>query len=480
MATISANEFLGGGKAKVVTPAVVDTKKKPGSNVGSDISNAFNSGIEQIKSGYSQSYNAKNPIQLLEGGLKQGAGLFNAVSAPLAPAFKPIGDVVNYAGDKLSNTNLIKGAAGNETVKSNGTVKYKPNLSADRVLEDINNTNAIAGGVAGSKSIGKGFDFITKKLSESIPKPETNLSAPKVTTTIKVPAIVAEKTPKLMSIFTGESVDAVRSAMEHPDIADLGIHQGDVALRNAAQIGAESSIKARNVFQDAHQQAFKSLVGDNKNIKLSRQKLLYQFVDDLKKNDVDIKNGKANFATSKINTNPGEVAKIKSAYQAIQNWKDWSLEGTVKLKQILGQYTKFAREEGGSSKSPFLGKFYNYLDNQIASSLPKESRAKYLEMNKKYSDTIGLYDDMVEAFNSGDPFTKLAQIFGSNKDTLRQVVDFYEKTTGNQVKPIVAGRLLAEEKPASFGFLNPRQWIDFFISPKVQAGLVTKTGKLMK
>lgn len=178
MATISANEFLGGGKAKVVTPAVVDTKKKPGSNVGSDISNAFNSGIEQIKSGYSQSYNAKNPIQLLEGGLKQGAGLFNAVSAPLAPAFKPIGDVVNYAGDKLSNTNLIKGAAGNETVKSNGAVEYKPNLSADRVLEDINNTNAIAGGVAGSKLANNAGTSVTKVISGTIDDALETISKP--------------------------------------------------------------------------------------------------------------------------------------------------------------------------------------------------------------------------------------------------------------------------------------------------------------
>ena len=101
-------------------------------------------------------------------------------------------------------------------------------------------------------------------------------------------------------------------------------------------------------------------------------------------------------------------------------------------------------------------------------------------MNKKYSDTIGMYDDVVHAFNSGDPFTKIAQTFGANKDTLRQVIDFYEKTTGNKIAPIVAGRSLAQEKNAAFGFLNPRQWVDFFISPEKQAQVVTKIGKATK
>ena len=89
-----------------------------------------------------------------------------------------------------------------------------------------------------------------------------------------------------------------------------------------------------------------------------------------------------------------------------------------------------------------------------------------------------MYDEIVDAFNSGDPFTKLANSLGKNKDTLRQIIEFYEQKTGKDVLPIVAGRELAMEKTAAFGFLNPRSWIDFFISPKVQAKIITKIGEL--
>lgn len=285
------------------------------------------------------------------------------------------------------------------------------------------------------------------------------------------------KAPKLLSIFTGEDDDVVNAALKNPQVADLGIQGGDEALRKAVQTGGEASIKARDAFGAAHREAKKQIFKDNTGQLLQRKKILYDFVDDLQDHGVTFKNGKLDFSTSKIAANPGEVSKIQAAYKAVQNWKDWSANGSDELKQMVGKLTKFATEQGGSSKSPTLGRFYNYLDRNIQKNLPEKAGIEYKKLNTKYSDTIGLYDDMVDAFNSGDPFTKLAHVFGKNKDSLRQVVDFYEKTTGNQISPIVAGRELAESKPAAFGFLNPRQWIDFFIDPKTQAKIVTKTGK---
>ena len=86
-------------------------------------------------------------------------------------------------------------------------------------------------------------------------------------------------------------------------------------------------------------------------------------------------------------------------------------------------------------------------------------------------------DEMVDAFNSGDPFTRLANSLGKNKDTLRHIVEFYEKRSGQKILPLVAGRELAMEKTAAFGFLNPRSWIDFFISPETQAKAVVGIGE---
>lgn len=318
---------------------------------------------------------------------------------------------------------------------------------------------AIPGGVkAGTSLVNKG----TKNLAKNTAK------------------TVETKTPKLLSIFTGEDNAVIEKALKFPDQADIGIQGGDEALRLAVQKGSETSVKAKDSFIRAYTTAFKDLVKENPNKLVSKQKILYQFVDDLDKSGVKVKNGKPDFTTSLIKANPGEATKIQDAYNAIKKWNDWSLEGTNELKQLVGRLTKFATEQGGASKSPFLGKFYNFIDTEIKNGLPKEQRKLYQEMNDKFSSNIGLYDDMVDAFNSGDPFTKLAQLFSKNKDSLRQVIDFYEKTTGEQISPIVAGRQLAEDKPAAFGFLNPRQWIDFFISPKTQAKVVTKVGRLKK
>ena len=101
-------------------------------------------------------------------------------------------------------------------------------------------------------------------------------------------------------------------------------------------------------------------------------------------------------------------------------------------------------------------------------------------MNKKFTDTIDLMDDMVYAFNSGNPFTRVANIFSKNNDTMRQIVEFYEKRSRNKISPIVAGRELGMEKAAAFGFLNPRSWIDMLISPQAQAKVVTKVGEFMQ
>lgn len=361
-------------------------------------------------------------------------------------------------GAKLGATTGALGGASTgleEGATVGGTLK---NIAAGSVV------GGVAGGVlGGAPGVVKGIAQGTKKLAS-----KTSQVAGKAT---------EGKLPKLLSIFTGEGNDVIKSALDNPQVADIGIKGGDEALRKAVQTGATSSIKARSAFSKAYNDSFTNLVKKNPNKLVSRQKILYSFVDDLEKAGVKVKNGELDFSTSLINANPGEASKIKNAYEALQNWDDWSLEGTNLYKQLIGKLTKFPTEAGGTSKSPFLGKFYNSIDNEIKLNLPKNQAKLYSEMNKKFSENIDMYDEMVDAFNSGDPFTKLAQIFGKNKDTLRQVVDFYEKTTGNKISPIVAGRTLAEEKPAAFGFLNPRQWIDFFVPPKTQAQLVTKIGK---
>jgi len=289
---------------------------------------------------------------------------------------------------------------------------------------------------------------------------------------------ILNRMPKLLGIFSGESDDAIRAALSNPKAADIGIAQGDDALRNLVKEGGENSIKLRTSFINSYNESFNSLAKQHSKKLVSRQKILYKFIDDLNKAKVKANNGVLSFSTSKIKANPGEISKINNAYEAILEWDDWSLKGANQLKQLVGGLTKFADDAGIPSKSPFLGKFYNYLDDTIKTALPKDASVKYTVMNKKFSDTIDLFDDMVDAFNKGDPFTKLANSLGQNKDTLKRVLEFYDDITGTSSKGIIAGRVLGQEKNAAFGFLNPRSWIDFFISPKLQGSIITRTGKI--
>jgi hypothetical protein len=418
----------------------------------------------------------------------QGAGLAaNAIekTAEQIPGAKKVFELAGKGIEWLTKTSPIKFLGeklGENELFGKIVTLYDTDPNFKDTLDGI--TNAVRLG-ADVQMVADGLNF-TKNVAEKITSGVKDLNIPEKIGSITDKTVsglksVAEgRDTKMLSIFSGESTDVVNKAIANPSVADLGIKEGDIALRNAIKTGAESSIKAKQTFTKAYSTAFKNLVKDNpgKLLKYAKQNISTKFSEFLENSNVKLSKGKLDFTKSKIIANPGEVGKIKDAYKAIQSWTDFSFEGVNELKQLVGQLTKFATEAGGSSKSPLLGQFYHYLDTVISDNLPKDARLIYETMNKKFSDTIGLYDNMVKAFNSGDPFTRLSQLFGQNKDTLRQVIDFYETTTGNQISPIVAGRTLAMEKQAAFGFLNPRSWVDFFIPPKLQAKIVTGYGKL--
>lgn len=296
---------------------------------------------------------------------------------------------------------------------------------------------------------------------------------------------IAERLPKLLGIITGTDPDIVRTAMSNPKVADLGIKQGDEALRIIAQKAGQGAIQLRNSFIKGHTTAmdetvFKNMSATKGFARGVKDDVIGKFTNSLRSNGVKIIKGGLDFSTSAIKANPGEIAKINSAYEAVQNWTNWSQRGTNTLKQLVGQLTKFPTEAGGTAKSPFLGRFYGFLNEQVKRGLPKDRVALYEQLNKKFTDNIDMFDDTVDAFNRGDVFTRLAQTFSKNKDSLRGILDFYEKKTGEAISPVVAGRALAEERQAAFGFLNPREWIDFFWAPKEQAKFTIKLGQTGK
>jgi len=289
---------------------------------------------------------------------------------------------------------------------------------------------------------------------------------------------VASRMPKLLSIFTGENKEAISQIIKNPKQADAALKNGDEALRSVIDKGSGSSVKIKDAFIEGHNEAFKLLAQENSGKLVNSGNLADQWANLLKRQGIKMsKDGSLDFTISKIRAKPGEMSKIETAYDVMKNWDDWSLFGANKLKQIIGALTKFPSEAGGMSKSPLLGETYHILDTEIKNSLPSTARQAYTELNQKFSQNIGLYDELVDAFNSGDPFTRFANALGDNKDSLRQLLKFYEEKTGESILPVVAGRAASMEKQAAFGFLNPRSWVDFFLSPSAQMQIVSGLGK---
>ena len=309
---------------------------------------------------------------------------------------------------------------------------------------------------------------------------------------------IASRLPKVLGIITGESDDAVRAALSNPKAADSALTGGDDALRVAVQKAGDGAIKLKDSFIKGHTAAMNKIFGSaggarpvdqnsivgqfesllkGKGIKINAKPNSVQVVDDFTgatRADEEL----LDFTTSRIIANPGERGKINSAYNAIKNWDDWTASGMHELKQLMGGLTKFATETGGTSKSPTIGSFYNVVNDSIKNTLSKAQKKQYELLNKNFSDNIDLFDDMVSALNGNDPFTKVAGMFAKNRDSLRQILMYYEKQAGSQpLSGIVAGRELAMEKSAAFGFLNPRAWIDLFFSPAAQARVVTGSGR---
>jgi len=289
---------------------------------------------------------------------------------------------------------------------------------------------------------------------------------------------VVNRIPKLLSIFTGESDAVVRAAMSNPAAADAALKGGDVALREAVQQAGQTSVKLKDSFIKGHTQTFNEIMGSVIDKKVQKSGLIAQFKANLTKNGVKIKNGTLDFTTSKLQANPGEVSRIKQAWQAINQWDDWTVGGVNKYKQLVGELTGFFDEGGKAAKSQFLSNMYGNVAEVVKKEVPKGKLAAYEAMNQKFSQNIGLYDDMVTAFNSGDPFQRMAGLFGKNKDALRQTVDFFESQAGKTISPVVGGREIGLHKQAAFGFLNPRSWIDFFIEPSMQGKVVTGSGRI--
>lgn len=128
---------IGVGKTAPPTPAPQSIFSK---YVGQPMANAFNSGVNQIKTGFQQAQLGNDPVTALRGALNIGGGAVNAtVGALTAPVLNPtLGAGINYMADKTSNSPTLQRFAMSPAGQNVATG-----------AEMLGNTSAIAGAVAG-------------------------------------------------------------------------------------------------------------------------------------------------------------------------------------------------------------------------------------------------------------------------------------------------------------------------------------------
>ena len=115
-----------------------------GGGMGNTISDAFQSGLQQTKAGFQEAGNATNPLQLLEGGVKTAAGVVNTLFSPLAPVTKPLGQAIDFVGNKISDNPNVQNFANSPAGETTA-----------RIAENVGNVATIAGAVAGGKGTGQ-------------------------------------------------------------------------------------------------------------------------------------------------------------------------------------------------------------------------------------------------------------------------------------------------------------------------------------
>lgn len=155
MATISAQQFLKGGKTQLVQP--ISQAPSQGQSKGGSISNAFNSGVSQMKEGYQAAVNAKDPLSLVENSVKMTAGAVNTALSPLAPVTAPIGKAVDYAADKISDISAVQKFAGS-----------KAGQVTSRVAEDVGNLDTLAGAVVGGAEAPRVGNLAANTISKGV------------------------------------------------------------------------------------------------------------------------------------------------------------------------------------------------------------------------------------------------------------------------------------------------------------------------
>lgn len=125
------------------------------------VADAAKSGVSRIEQGFEQAQvGTPNPVNALESGIKVAEGAIQTATSPLAPLFSPLGKIIGYVSDKISNIPGVQDFASSKA----GEV-------TSRVAEDVAGLSTIAGTVAGFRGaprVGTTLSNVAKETSASL------------------------------------------------------------------------------------------------------------------------------------------------------------------------------------------------------------------------------------------------------------------------------------------------------------------------
>ncbi len=340
------------------------------------VADTFKSGFQKTKEGYTQAKDSMGNKSFLgglgnlaEGSAKMTSGAIETVFSGLAPAFRPIGKVIDKVGDKISD---------NASVQKLSTSKTGERIT--RATENISNLNNIFGAVAGPKNIkGKG------------------VVEPKVRTVSGVPPKVP---PSGGSSFArnvaSEVVPTMDRVVNHQVTRALDLTAGDVknisastgnevgrfmADNNLIRGNKIETVKAVDDFYKTNYDAVRSEIGKvNKSYKPSQIKGYYDALKQIK---------------SQIKDVPGLVKESVEVENLMNKLDDISLLDVQKVKELMDEHFSLYKVTGDVKDSVAksgLANIRKELKSFIENEVKNETGADIKAMNNNVSTARSIVD----------------------------------------------------------------------------------------
>jgi hypothetical protein len=392
----------------------VSSAPSPTTNTGilATIKNAAAAGISKIKSGFAEVQQPMNsPADIakpVEAGLKIGAGTVETAASPLAPLFSPVGKLIGYVSDKLSDNPTVQrfamsGAGG----------------AVSRVAEDVGNATEIAGAVVGSRG-----------------------SAPVEAALDKAATKVADTTGSVaaqgLGATTGTGAASVRTAFTGSQ-AFVDAMRGKVVPEQVIE-SAQNAVQ--NIVENRRQTYLADLskVGANTR-SLDISPIQATLGDKLKAFGIKVTdNGELDFSRSSIANNGTARADVQGVYDTLKSWGSQKGDRTpIGLDTLKKQLADFYSPSGSARAlvTAVKSKVSDILNNQVSG---------YKELTSKYTSASQLLDDIKSATSIGGRakadtiFTKLTTALKGDKEfRLEMLEEMQSKGAQPQLMEHIAG-----------------------------------------